>query len=104
MKVAIVITIPPVLVLASSVVTVPIAFIIAASLVTRTHPAGACVRRPGPVALMPDIAPVHRIPIPIDPRVTRAGDGGRRHCDGRRRGRTDRDADPNGREQPSRCQ
>ena len=36
-------------------------------LVVRLHPVGALIRRTRPVALVPDVASVHRIPVALDP-------------------------------------
>jgi len=70
--IAVVIAVPVMIVLAPAVVSVPIAVVVATSVMARTDPARACIWGPSPVALVPDVAAIHRIPVAIDPCITRA--------------------------------
>ena len=91
--VAVVMFVELVVVVATAVIAVPVAFIEALAIVARTYPARACVRRPGPIPVMPPIVAAHWIPISFHP--DEFGTGTRRkHADytWRRRG-SDSNAD-----------
>src|SRR5215469_4923167 len=67
--VAIVVIVPVMVVLEASALTVPVATVVAALSIVWSYPDRASIRRTRPVALVPAITTLHRIPIAIDPQV-----------------------------------
>ena len=56
-----------------AVAATPVPFIEAPAIMTRFHPAGSCVCRPCPVAVVPLIVVAHWIPVAPYPGITFAG-------------------------------
>src|SRR5579872_7319958 len=87
--IAVVVAIKVVIVFAAAVIAVPIAIEEALAVMVRSHPAGADIRRPGPISGMPFIVPAYGIPVACHPDEPRAGTchnplhpQGRRRADG----------------------
>ena len=90
---AIVFFVPTMIVLYAATFAFPIAVIEAFAIVARPDPAGAFIRRPGPVALMPAVMAANGIPVTANPDELRSGLSGK-HCNhARRRWRANSDAD-----------
>jgi len=101
--------IPVVVVFDAAVVPFPIAFEEPLSVVMRAYPSSALVGRPSPIASMPRIAPVYRIPIAFYPDEVGAWAFWTDSHDARRRRGTDSDSDGNlsercGRNDPEHCE
>jgi hypothetical protein len=86
-EIAIVIAVPPVIVLDSAAITLPIALKEAFPVVTRPDPVGAGVGWPSPVSVMPLVVVSDGVPVAIDPKVIRprgawpsVNDARRRRC------------------------
>ena len=67
--IAVVIPVPPVVVIESAAFAVPIALVIHSIFMPRTHPSGASERRAGPVSVVPAVLVAVRVPIPVHPYV-----------------------------------
>ena len=67
--IAVVVTVPVVIVFKAAVVAVPIAAVEAATFMARAYPARAGIRRPSPVAPVPNVMAIHGIPITVNPDV-----------------------------------
>src|SRR5579871_1213958 len=67
--VALPVMIPVVVVLEASARTAPVATVVAALLIVWGDPDRANIRRPRPVASMPVVMTIHRIPVAVDPHV-----------------------------------
>ncbi len=66
-RIAVVVAIPSMIVIETSVRSIPIARVELSTFVTRTNPACAFIGRPAPIAFVPTIVATGRIPIAIDP-------------------------------------
>jgi hypothetical protein len=87
--------IPVVVVFDAAVVPFPIAFEEPLSVVMRAYPSSALVGRPSPIASMPCIVPVYRIPVAFYPDEVGAWAVWADSHDARRRRGTDSDSDGN---------
>ena len=67
--VPIAVMVPVMVVLEAPVLTPPVATVVAALFIVGSDPDRALIRRTGPVASVPVIMTLHRIPVAIDPRV-----------------------------------
>jgi hypothetical protein len=67
MVAAVMIVIPVVPVLESSVIAFPIAVVIPSALVAGTNPTCTCIWRTGPVSRMPPVVSAYGIPIAVNP-------------------------------------
>ena len=67
--ITVVIPVPAMVVVEAASVTIPIAGEETVSIMMRHYPARARIGRKRPVAVMPSIAPVNRIPVAFDPNV-----------------------------------
>jgi hypothetical protein len=95
MKIAVVLTIPMVIVLHTAVRSVPMTGIVHGAVVTWPYPCRAFIRRPTPISRMPSVATSFGIPVAVHKRVTRAWTH-RLHSNDpwlRRRSDSDSDAD-----------
>ena len=73
LKIAIPAAVPTVVMVSPAAVSFPITGVKLATLIARSNPARAAIRRPGPIAVVPAIAPSIGVPVAIDPHVVRAG-------------------------------
>ena len=69
--VAVAIPIPVVIVLEPASRSIPVSCVVSAAFIVRHHPHGTFIRPPRPVARVPQIASVHRIPVTIHPGILR---------------------------------
>jgi len=92
-KVTIAATVPTVIVVYAAVVTFPVAFEKAVAVMVRPDPACPRIRRTGPIALMPAVVAVDRIPVSVNPDVIRTRCDRPRAKHSRRRWRADSNAD-----------
>ncbi len=90
---AIVVTIPPVVMIATAAVTVPIADKESLAVVARFYPACSGVGWTSPIAVMPSVAVADRVPITLNPYEVRAGAGGNHGNHARRRWSTNPNSD-----------
>src|SRR5215469_1004989 len=67
--VPIAVMVPMMVVVETPVRTVPVATVVAALFIVWNNPDRANIRRTRPVASVPGIMTVHRIPVAVDPRV-----------------------------------
>src|SRR5215467_888554 len=67
--VPIAVMVPVMVVLETPLRTTPVATVVAALFIVRNNPNRANIRRTRPVAAVPVIVTVHRIPVAVDPRV-----------------------------------
>jgi hypothetical protein len=71
-SITVMVLVPAMVVLHSSVIAIPVAIEEARSIVVRFHPVSAGVHWTRPVSVVPPIAVVHGIVVTIDPRVASA--------------------------------
>jgi hypothetical protein len=67
--IAVAVVIPLVVMFEASSVAFPVTFKIEAAIVAWSHPACARIRGKSPIALVPTIVSVDRIPVTVDPNV-----------------------------------
>src|SRR5262249_13462385 len=70
--IAIVAAIPLVIMLDAAVSSAPVAVEVLPGFIARRNPRGTAIRRARPVTFMPAVVPSVRIPVPVNPDVTRA--------------------------------
>src|SRR5215467_8381875 len=92
--VAIVITVPMVVVFETAAVAIPVTAVEMAAFVARADPACAHVGRTSPIAAMPDVTAVDGIPVTVNPYIIGTWPD-RDDVMARRRGRADCNADGN---------
>jgi hypothetical protein len=67
--IAVVVVIPLVVMFEASSIAFPVTLKIEAAIVARSHPVCASIRGKSPIALVPTIVSVYRIPVTVDPNV-----------------------------------
>ena len=102
--VAVVSMIPAMIVAHMTAVAVPVAFKVALAVMMRLYPTRTGVRGTRPVALMPRVAVVDRIPVTGYPSIVGARTAGLNSQDADRRRRTNPDSDRDLSESRARCQ
>ena len=84
-EVAVAVVVPRVIMLNTAVGTVPIALVKHPAVMVRTNPDRSGVRRTGPVAVVPNVPAIYRVPISSHPGVARTRTGGNSDNTRRRR-------------------
>src|ERR1700675_2563874 len=70
--VSLTLAIPAVIMIEAPMLAFPVAVIVSAFLPARSDPHCTAVGRVGPITAVPNVAPVHHVPIAVNPHIARA--------------------------------